>query len=653
MPYLYPDTLQGDPRNAFTVPSSRREVLTEQFAVSFEENPIMAASRYLDLREDERTGQKLSADTARAKLKDAGMENDLTVSDAGITDAALTTLMERKQTEKRRQEIFARAEGGFIEGAQRFGIAAATTLADPLSAGLNFVPIVGQVRYARWLAEAGSSAGRVGVRAAVGTAEGVAGASLAEVPVYAMRTQEQSDYDMTDSLLNVAFGGVVGAGLHSTVGTAGEILGGLAERRVPRATDLSASERVIESRLASRIATNVDDAMREYATVEGSHGGTVLNTDLARELSPDYRADRTRSAAVHEPASHLVKQMYARKLAEPLKEGADAVVVFSAGGTGAGKTTGLDALSKADASLARAKLIYDTNLNTLKSAVAKIDQALEAGNAVRIVYTWRDPVDALVNGALPRAMRMGRTVPVSEHAKTHVGAAQTVPQLMEHYRNDARVRFDIIDNSHGRGGAKPGSLESIRPLEYDRVREDLISALEAQRASGRISEAVYRGTSDSGRPGVRARDDRSLEPGNSTAAERVEVASSEVQQAALRAAVGQAIEGRPINVDPIISGLPADVRRLPVEPDDAEYRAANEAADTALARDIKSTTDANLKSAEDEADLAVSDATETAKRLGVDIANDLDFAVVMEGVAKAERWARVAELATVCLVRGG
>lgn len=652
MPYIYEDTLQGEPRNAFELPSSRREVLTEQFAQSFEENPIAALGRFAALADDQVTGPRLPAETARARLKDAGMEHDLKVSDGGITEAALTTLMERKRREKRRQEVFARAEGGFGEGAQRFGVAALTTLADPVSAGLNFVPVVGQARYARWLADAGSIAGRIGVRSAVGALEGTAGAGLAEIPIYAMRTQEQADYDMADSLLNVAFGGVVGAGLHSTVGTAAEVVGGIPERRVPRAAGLSAADRIIERRLAGRVAGDVEGAMREYAELDGAQGGKVLNTDLARELSPEYRADRTRSTAVHEPASYLVKQMYARKLAEPLKEGEDAVVVFSAGGTGAGKSTGLEALSKADTELARAKLIYDTNLNTLKSAVEKIDQALESGNAVRIVYTWRDPVDALVNGALPRAMRMGRTVPINEHARTHVGAAQTIPQLMELYRDDPRVRFDIIDNSHGRGGAKPGSLETIRPLEYDRVREELSSALEAQRASGAISEAVYRGTSDPGRARVREGDDRSPEPGNSTAAERVEVASPDVQQAALRAAVGQAAEGRPVDVDPIVSGLPADISRLLLEPD-SELRNAIDQAEITLSREIASGTEANLKAAEEEADLAVAEATELATRLGVDLKEDADFAAVMEGVEKAERWARVAELATVCLVRGG
>lgn len=86
---------------------------------------------------------------------------------------------------------------------------------------------------------------------------------------------------------------------------------------------------------------------------------------------------------------------------------------------------------------------------------------------------------------------------------------------------------------------------------------------------------------------------------------------------------------------------------------DHEVRSAIEHAETTLAREVKSGTEAHLKAAEEEADLAVAEATELTKRLGVDMKEDADFAAVMEGVDKAERWARVAELATVCLVRGG
>lgn len=659
MPYVYPDIVKGAPRNALAVPSSNEDVLREQFAQTFEENPIKAVQRWNELREDSKTGPLLPAETARKKLKDAGLEKDLKVSDAGITQAALDTLMFRKRNERRRQEIFARAEGGIGQGAARLGLAFATTLADPVSAGLNFVPVVGQVRYAKWLSNAGTLAGRVGVRAGVGALEGAAGAALAEPVIYAMRTQEQADYDSTDSLLNVAFGGAVGTGLHTTVGTAGELVGtAITANRIPRATELPPAERIVEQRLAKKIAQNVETAIDEYSRLEGAYGGRLLNTDLARELSPEYRADRTRSAAVHEPASYLVKRMYERRLARAPDANEDALVVFSGGGTGAGKTTGLSAIAKIDPRIERAQIIYDTNLNGLKSSIDKIDKALEANKRVVIVYTHRDPVEALTKGALPRAMRMGRTVPMEEHAKTHVGAASTIKELANHYAGDGRVQISVVDNSHGRGNQRLGNVADIPNFEYNSVRENLRQALETEYAAGRISEAVYRGTSgkapDRARPGGR---DRQGNAGGNleavTAAERAAAASPDVRQAALRAAVGQAIEGRPINVEPILSAGEGEAFVRASDPVNQEWLAATKQAEETLSREIPADAEANLKAAEEEAALAEAEAKELAKRLGIDIAEDADYAAVNEAAERAERWARTAELATVCLTRGG
>lgn len=273
-----------------------------------------------------------------------------------------------------------------------------------------------------------------------------------------------------------------------------EVSSDIPEARPPEEIDTSPA--AIEQRFRERIKNNPEGAMQEYAKLPETDGGRILNTDAARELSPDYRADRTRSSAVHEPASDLVKQMYVKKLAEKPAAGQEPVVVFSAGGTGAGKTVGLRAAAESSESIARAQIIYDTNMSSLKSAVDKIEQALAASKDVHIVYTWRDPVEALTNGALPRAERMGRTVPLEEHVKTHVGAAEVMREIAAKYAQDDRVSITAVDNSRGRGNSRPMDIEKVPALDYNSVRGEVRKALEAERQAGRISEAVYRGTAD-------------------------------------------------------------------------------------------------------------------------------------------------------------
>jgi hypothetical protein len=269
--------------------------------------------------------------------------------------------------------------------------------------------------------------------------------------------------------------------------------------RVPRSPDLTSTQRAIETRLAEKVGGNFDQAAKEYAALPESRGGKVLNTDIARELSPDYLADRTQSAAVHEPASWFMKQLYAQKLAEPPKPGEAPLVFFTAGGTGAGKTTAISSIDSVKGISDKAQIIYDTNMNTYDSARAKVDQALAAGKDVRIALVVRDPVDALVNGALPRAMRQeqqfgsGRTVPLGDHADTHAGALLTVQRLAQEFAGDPRVRVFAIDNNFGKGHARVVDLDKVKPYTVD--VEALQAALAKEYASGRISKAVYEGFS--------------------------------------------------------------------------------------------------------------------------------------------------------------
>lgn len=247
--------------------------------------------------------------------------------------------------------------------------------------------------------------------------------------------------------------------------------------------------------LRERLVTDPDKLLRDYAALEDSDGGRVLNTDTARELSPEYLADRTRSADVHEAASDTIKLLYEQKLAQPTPEGFDSTVLFTAGGTGAGKTSGMKAMGD---SIGRPEIIYDTNMNTLSSAVDKIEQALAAGRDVDIVYVYRDPVDALVNGAIPRAQRQaerygsGRTVPLREHARTHAGVRPTIEAIAARYADDPRVKVTAIDNSQGKGKQKVVDLASLPRVEEDSLHGSLQDALDQARTGG-LAEDLYRG----------------------------------------------------------------------------------------------------------------------------------------------------------------
>lgn len=137
-----------------------------------------------------------------------------------------------------------------------------------------------------------------------------------------------------------------------------------------------------------------------------------------------------------------------------------------------------------------------------------------------------------------------------------------------------------------------------------------------------------------------------------TAAERAGMAPPEVREAALRAAVGQAITGDRINVDPIFAGgdaqaaVRAATRNESVDPEFATAEArANEVAEVKNGDPLKTATE--------EADLAIADADAVAKRLDAEEAHAAALEEADELVNNAERWAKAAEAATSCLLRGG
>jgi hypothetical protein len=568
VPIIYQDRVQGAPRSVFDIPSSNREVLTEQFAQAFEENPIAAARRLAELSEDGRTGPRLDSATARARLKDAGMESDIQVGDYGITENALTTLMERKRIEKRRQEVFGLAEGGIVQGAARLGLSALTSLTDPISAGLNFVPLFGQARYARLLGNAGGALGRAGVRAGVGAAEGAAGAALVEPLVYAMRTQEQADYDAVDSLLNVTLGGFVGAGLHTTVGSLGDLYRG-ARGETP-----------------------------DYERFRGlSQDDTQLVMNLQRELGRGMDAQTAqRAVETWSPA--------ARRAAEDLLP---TVRDIAPAGSAADRVASMN---------------FNDRARALRLAVT---QAVE-GRPIEVAAA----VDARATAAAPEVVGFttarGSTYEVGENGVT---------------TRDKAARTDL--DHEGQSGPQPTSEATFYVRPDDAVK---LGEFQAQGGPRAVIEALT-----DGRVGVKYIDGkdagkferRTIVPASKTPA--VGMTPVELWNGGAKAHFGNQITA--VRTKP----QPATSTRHTSAPD-PDYRNATAAADAILAKPLKEAADDLPQTTSELADLAEAEAKQLADRLGVKF-EDADMADVAEGAVKAERWARAAELATVCLTRGG
>lgn len=134
--------------------------------------------------------------------------------DEPVREDAAQIMYRRKIAENDRNYVLqAGANSGFRQVAG-LGVGMAATLVDPINVAMMFVPVVGEARMAGMVAKYGITRARL----AAGAIEGTVGAALAEPFVLLPAMQEQANYGLEDSALNLGFGAVLGAGLHAGLG---------------------------------------------------------------------------------------------------------------------------------------------------------------------------------------------------------------------------------------------------------------------------------------------------------------------------------------------------------------------------------------------------------------------------------------------------
>lgn len=274
--------------------------------------------------------------------------------------------------------------------------------------------------------------------------------------------------------------------------------------KIEKAKNLAPEKQIIEAKFADEVQNNTNQLIGEYR----KNFGKTLNTDNARELSPDYApggvnaldqiTKDTRSQnspAVHEPASALIKEIYQRDLVEKKGQGNN-TVLFTAGPTGVGKSTSINDVLSIRRIKEDAPIVYDTNFASKDSSIKKIDAAIKAGFDVVVAYVHRGPIESMIN-TLNRAKNFGRTVPLEDQLNTHIGSPKTILELIEYYKNNEKVSFHFIDNTGGKGSAKLSSIDIVKKLRYDEVglRNQLKQTLQNEYNNRTISKTIYEGTS--------------------------------------------------------------------------------------------------------------------------------------------------------------
>jgi hypothetical protein len=296
MPIYAGDAPALDRRTLLDIPSDSGDVFGAAFDSALSTNPTNSLFRIGDLSEATNPSPvidpagnavygpeipKMSADQARQKVEGAGL--DIKIPDEGIRPGALDILIQRQREQISRQQILARSPGGSIGTQIAAGLAA--SVIDPLNIATAFVPVVGEARYAQLLENAATPLARAGVRAGVGAVSGAAGAAIVEPLPLLAAAQDQTDYGISNSLLNIAFGGILGGGLHSVGGAVSDAL----RRRI--ATESTEAPRIDEG--APPAPTTAASRSTDFARAFDENPDVALRDTLSRQLESDQVAIRS------------------------------------------------------------------------------------------------------------------------------------------------------------------------------------------------------------------------------------------------------------------------------------------------------------------------------------------------------------------------
>lgn len=206
----------------------------------------------------------------------------------GYGRETLQLIMDRKQAELARRTT--REDASNLFAPLGFATELAMGLVDPINVASAFVPVVSEARALRLLARHSSTAGRAGVRAGIGAVEGAVGALALEPITWLSQTRQQLDYDMSDSLLNVAFGAAFGAALQPATGAVGDYLRARRGQRQPWqiVADDAASRDLMQKHMERIRDARIASGTEEGRAVEQAHAAAALFDARARTWAYDF-----------------------------------------------------------------------------------------------------------------------------------------------------------------------------------------------------------------------------------------------------------------------------------------------------------------------------------------------------------------------------
>jgi hypothetical protein len=252
-----------------------------------------------------------------------------------------------------------------------------------------------------------------------------------------------------------------------------------------------ADRAAVQERVAQEVARYPEYFLRRYVEDPRSLHGKFVNSDLMKETFDDYkRSNETRNrynAPVHNAAAVLAAEQFRRAISDTSDPARD-VALFLTGIPGAGKTTfalGGGVLPT------YVRVLYEGQLANAAQAVAKIDEALQAGlrPVITVVHL---PAEYALRNTLHRFETEGRGASIEAMASIQGRLPVGLRAVQQRFGHAVELR--VIDR-RGTISIEVSGWQHLPVLKsegsYEDIKRNLGSILERDYRAGRIGQEAY------------------------------------------------------------------------------------------------------------------------------------------------------------------
>jgi hypothetical protein len=254
-----------------------------------------------------------------------------------------------------------------------------------------------------------------------------------------------------------------------------------------------ADRAAVQEQVCLAVEADPEHFLAAYRLDSRSFDGRYVNSDLMKEMFPEYNASKEHrnryNLPVHNAAAVLAAGQFRAAIAD------DSVpertnTLFLTGVPGAGKTTAV--LANRDQFPQDARILYEGQLSDPVHALPKFEAAIASGLDVEIVAIHVSSEQALANTIL-RFEREGRGATIEALARIQGYLPSGLKRIFVRFGDE--IGFSVVDKRDMMNVVRYRGWEAISLLEsegnYEHIKRKLTEILEAQYAAHAITHGAY------------------------------------------------------------------------------------------------------------------------------------------------------------------